>query len=196
MSNLVKNTSMTHTRKMPDLTQNILLKVVSKDLNAGAEEDHKQDPYRDRQKLEKSLVLTQGLQQENECSMQLALRVRSFRTRAMSSSSERLDWRIWPRCLTEFESWRWRLLKKKLVERDSGVRENRISWVLSALNIRLWEVAKDEQVLSIKRRTEGEGASRSDIICVTNSTKKVLVPVTTNTLSLKLEQKVININKQ
>ena len=37
--------------------------VVSKDLNAGAE-DHKQD----RQKLEKSLVLTQGLQQENECS--------------------------------------------------------------------------------------------------------------------------------
>ena len=61
---------MTHSmRKMP---RRILLNVVSKDLNAG-EEDHKQDPYGDRQKLEKSLVLTQELQQENENSMQLAL---------------------------------------------------------------------------------------------------------------------------
>ena len=58
VSNLVKNASMTHNinmRKKPDLTQ-IILKVVSKDLNVVEEEDHKEI---DRQKLEKSLVLTQ-----------------------------------------------------------------------------------------------------------------------------------------
>ena len=82
--------------------------------------------------------------------MQLALRVRSFRTRIISSSSERLEWRIWPRCLTEFVSWR--LLKKMLVERASGVRENRISWGFIKINIKLWKVAKDEQVLSEEQR--------------------------------------------
>ena len=42
---------MTHNimRKKPDLMQ-IILKVVSKDLNAG-EEDHKEGPQKDRQKL-------------------------------------------------------------------------------------------------------------------------------------------------
>ena len=45
VSNLVKNPSMTHNimRKKPDLTQ-IILKVVSKDLNAGEEKDHKEGP--------------------------------------------------------------------------------------------------------------------------------------------------------
>ena len=46
VSNLVKNASMTHNnimRKKPDLTQ-IILKVISKDLNAGEEEDYKEGP--------------------------------------------------------------------------------------------------------------------------------------------------------
>jgi hypothetical protein len=49
-----------HIRGRRQILRRILLKVVSNDLNAGAEEDHKQDPYRDRQMLGLNTRATAG----------------------------------------------------------------------------------------------------------------------------------------
>ena len=62
----------------------MLLKVISSDLNSDEEENHRADPYSERQELRKSIVLVSGSQQEKVCSMQLALRIRSFLMEAMS----------------------------------------------------------------------------------------------------------------
>ena len=96
----MKYASMAHPRKRPDPPKD-MLKVVSNDLNSGEEENQRDEPYRERQKLLRSLVITKGLHEENEQSMLLALQTRSFFTRIMSSLSDRLKDRMCPRCLAE-----------------------------------------------------------------------------------------------
>ena len=78
-----------------------MLNVVSRGLRAGAEENNIADPYRERQKLERSLVLTKGLREGKEKSMQLALQLKSFLTRSISSVSDKLEERTCPRWVTE-----------------------------------------------------------------------------------------------
>ena len=69
-----------HIQGRDQILRRILLKVTLSDLSSGEEENQRAEPYRDRQKLSNSLVLTRELQEENEWSMHLALRTRSFFT--------------------------------------------------------------------------------------------------------------------
>jgi hypothetical protein len=74
------------------ILRRILLKVVFKDLNAGSEEDHKQDSYRDRQKLDTNL-----------CNRRLTRIIRinkthaekcTFTVLALGCSDIKLGWRL------------------------------------------------------------------------------------------------------
>ena len=55
-----------HIRGRDQMLRRILLKVVSNELNSGEEENQRAEPYRERQKLLRSLVLTKELQEEKE----------------------------------------------------------------------------------------------------------------------------------
>ena len=84
-------------RGRDQILRKILLNDTSRALSCGDEDLQREAPYRERQKLENSLVFTKGSQQEKVCNKQLALRHMSLEMAQMSSSSDKLYVRIWPR---------------------------------------------------------------------------------------------------
>ena len=55
-----------HIQERDQILRRILLKVVSKELKSGEEENQRAEPCKERQKLLRSLVLTKELQEEKE----------------------------------------------------------------------------------------------------------------------------------
>ena len=55
-----------HIRGRDQILRRILLKVVSKELKSGEEENQRAEPYKEKQKLLRSLILTKELQEEKE----------------------------------------------------------------------------------------------------------------------------------
>ena len=60
-------------RGRDQILRKILLNDTSRALSCGDEDPQREAPYRERQKLENSLVFTKGSQQEKVCNKQLAL---------------------------------------------------------------------------------------------------------------------------
>ena len=116
-------------RGRDQIFRKILLKVISSDLNSDEGENQRAGPYSERQELRKSIVLVSGSQQE-VCSMQLALRIRSFLMEAMSSS-KRLQQRMCPKCFTDRLSWSLTNLKLLTTIRESVCRGSRarVPWI-------------------------------------------------------------------